>query len=153
MNSFGRVILIALFTASAAVCLGWNGQTGRDHQELFGDPWRSTEAKETGQFLSFYYFHPDGDGLYRFGKLGKVLTERFSWSVSGGELIIHFRNTGEKARTTYRVEPARDRRDVVKLTLAKDPRENRQSFSYFRDRPDRRAGRDPLERWQHVVGF
>ncbi|MBI3893288.1 MAG: hypothetical protein HY303_17355 [Candidatus Wallbacteria bacterium] len=123
--TFSMLLLLAV-----GACAAFNGQTAANHKELTGDPWYSRRADKVGEYFTFYFFNPDGDGIYRFGKLGKVLTERYSWKVSGGRLTLKFRNTGEKFTTGFRVSPADGGRK--RLTLEKDPREHGRPFAYFR---------------------
>lgn len=124
----GWPLLLLLLAAGA--CLAFNGQTTADHKELTGDPWYSNRAEKLGEYFTFYFFNPDGDGIYRFGRLGKVLTERFTWKISGGQLTLAFRNTGERRTTAFRVHPVDGGRK--RLTLERDPREGEKPFHYFR---------------------
>lgn len=127
---------LALALSLAGPVLAYNGQVDADHRELTGDPWYSRQATKLGEYFTFYYFNPDGDGIFRFGKLGKVLTERFRWKAGGGELTMVFGNTGEKAKTGFRVDPAPGKEGTVRLVLEKDPREGRKATEYFRKKRD-----------------
>ena len=98
--------------------------------ELAGVWWRF-DAGTTGDPLRFYYFHGDGTGLYRYGRVGASYTHSFDYDVpAAGNVRIRFRKTGVESTVRFQVElgegSARDW-----LTLADDPREA-ESTRYFR---------------------
>jgi hypothetical protein len=74
------------------------------------------DSKSDGDPVRFYFFHEDGIGLYRYGKIGLNTTNSFDWKVDGDDLVLTFRKTGEVVRTPFSV-------DKTTLTLAHDPKE------------------------------
>jgi hypothetical protein len=66
--------------------------------------------------VRFYFFHPDGIGLYRYGKLGLNTTNSFDWRVDGDVLELTFRKTGEVVKTKFTI-------DEGGLILHDDPKE------------------------------
>lgn len=85
-----------------------------------------------GSPVAFYYFHGDGKGLYRYGRVGLSNTHSFDYDVVDGELLLRFRKTGEQHQIAYRTEHegARDW-----LTLDYDPQEEAHGTRYFREQP------------------
>lgn len=82
--------------------------------------WHRFEATEEGDLLRFYFFHPDGFGLYRYGKVGLTNTHSFNYRAEGGRLALEFRKTGERHELPYRLEQDGGR---TWLALDDDPRE------------------------------
>ena len=74
------------------------------------------DARSDGDNVLFYFFHEDGIGLYRYGKIGLNTTNSFDWSVDGGDLVLKFRKTGETVRTPFHL-------DGKQLVLDRDPKE------------------------------
>lgn len=95
---------------------------------LAGIWWRYEPARR-GEPVRFYYFHGDGTGLYRYGKLGLTNTHGFDYDVVGDRLVLDFRKSGAHHEVEFvvRHEGARDW-----LELRTDPREPG-STRYFRD--------------------
>lgn len=98
--------------------------------ELAGIWWRYERGAE-GDPLRFYYFHGDGKGLYRYGRVGLTNTNSFDYDVEGETLVLRFRKTGEVHRVPFTVE-RKDGRDW--LVLDDDPREPG-GARYFRETP------------------
>ena len=94
--------------------------------------WSRFEAGGEGDPLRFYYFHGDGKGLYRFGRVGLTYTHSFDYGVEHGRLVLRFRKTGEAHRLSYRVEADTERTGRNWLVLDVDPREPT-ATRYFRD--------------------
>lgn len=82
--------------------------------------WHRFEATAEGDLLRFYFFHPDGFGLYRYGKVGLTNTHSFNYSAEGGRLELVFRKTGERHALPYRIEQEGGH---AWLVLDDDPRE------------------------------
>lgn len=83
--------------------------------------WMRYEGRGEGDPLRFWYFHGDGKGLYRYGKVGLANTHSFDYSVSrSGELSLRFRKRGEEHHTRAIVEVDED---GTWLRFAEDPRE------------------------------
>jgi hypothetical protein len=88
--------------------------------------------------VRYYYFHPDGLGLYRFGKQGLNYTHMFRYELRGSKLRLRFLRTGEKATTTFSVEaacPYGHARSSAWLVLDRDPREDGRRVRYRRRPP------------------
>lgn len=90
-------------------------------RELAGLWTRWPEAHSDGDAVRFWFFHPSGIGLYRFGKIGLNTTNSFDWHVDDGVLVLRFRKTGEVARTSFTLERSGGKRPSLLLTA--DPRE------------------------------
>ena len=93
--------------------------------------WQRWEASVDGDPIRFYYFHGDGHGLYRYGKVGLTNTHAFDYELTGDRLHLRFRKTGEAhdLRFTVEADPADPSR--AWLRLDGDPREP--GARYFRD--------------------
>jgi len=106
-----------------------------DEEAFAGDPlvgvWQRFEAHAEGDSVRFYYFHGDGNGLYRYGKVGLTNTHAFDYRVESGRVRLRFRKTGEEASMPFTItgDPERDGRSW--LTLDGDPRDG--EGRYFRD--------------------
>lgn len=101
--------------------------------------WWRYEAGTTGDRVRFYYFHGDGTGLYRYGRVGLTNTHSFDYDVEGDDLLLSFRKSGDKHVVRFRLE-RREQTGTARdwLTLYDDPREPG-ATRYFRtsDRPVR----------------
>ena len=91
--------------------------------------WQRHEALREGDPLRFYYFHPEGFGIYRYGKVGLTNTHSFDYDASQGLVDLRFRKTDRTHAVRYRFEH-RDGREW--LVLAGDPREDGPEIRYFR---------------------
>jgi hypothetical protein len=94
-------------------------------QEQAEDPlrgmWMRYEGRGEGDPLRFWYFHGDGKGLYRYGKVGLANTHSFDYSVGkGGEVSLRFRKRGEEHRLKATIE--QDEHGTW-LRFDEDPRE------------------------------
>ena len=95
-------------------------------RRLRGSWWRHLGGGQ-GDPVRFYYFHGDGKGLYRYGRVGFTNTHSYDYRVeraeaSGhGTLRIEFRKTGEVHHVHFALTRGEDGRD--RLTLVEDPRE------------------------------
>jgi hypothetical protein len=95
--------------------------------------WQRFDAVNEGDPLRFYFFHPDGFGLYRYGKVGLNNTHSFDYGGSQGVLDLRFRKTDRAHAVGYRFESQGGREWLV---LAGDPREHAAEVRYFK-LPDR----------------
>lgn len=97
----------------------------RSDVEVQADPlrglWTRYEQRGEGDPLRFWYFHGDGHGLYRYGKVGLANTHSFDYAISGDTLELTFRKTGERHRIDVHIE--RDDHDRTWLHMHDDPRE------------------------------
>jgi hypothetical protein len=90
--------------------------------------WTRYETRGEGEPLRFWYFHGDGKGLYRYGKVGLANTHSFDYEVDAGEAAGHkvgvalrFRKRGESHSLTAVLE--QDARGTTWMTLRGDPYE------------------------------
>lgn len=90
---------------------------------------RWPDRQREGDPVRFYYFHGDGHGLYRYGRIGFTNTHSFDYRADGDTLVVTFRKSGVRHRLSYRVEVGRDGRRV--LHLAHDPEENGATTDYY----------------------
>lgn len=103
---------------------------------LSGIWWRYDTAGQ-GERVRFYYFHGDGTGLYRYGRIGLTNTHSFDYDIvadeTGERLVLDFRKTGEHHEVPFSLRRGRaqgEPRDW--LELHDDPREPG-STRYFRE--------------------
>jgi hypothetical protein len=84
--------------------------------------WTRYDTRGEGDPLRFWYFHGDGKGLYRYGKVGLANTHSFDYAIEeGAELFLRVRKTGEEH--VLEVELERDDNGQTWLTLRDDPYE------------------------------
>ncbi len=116
MRTISRLAVVTslAFVTMLGLRLAWSAHT---HPKEVAGLWsRWPAAQSDGDPVRFYFFHEDGIGLYRYGKIGLNTTNSFDWKADGDELVITFRKTGQVVRTRYSVA------DHV-LTLLDDPKE------------------------------
>lgn len=83
--------------------------------------WSRYERKAEGGPIRFWYFHGNGKGLYRYGKVGLNTTNSFDYRVVDGQLELEFRKTGDVHRIGFEIR--RDENGDAWLSLADDPKE------------------------------
>jgi hypothetical protein len=93
----------------------WSKYSVEDTQIALGD-----SAEDMNAPVRFYYFHPDGIGLYRYGRVGLNNTHSYDYTTSDKGIHFRFRKTGEQSIAPYSLETV-DGVDV--LTFHQDPRE------------------------------
>ncbi|WP_293269363.1 hypothetical protein [Nannocystis sp.] len=91
--------------------------------------WQRFETLHEGDPMRFYFFHPDGFGIYRYGKVGLTNTHSFDFEGSQGALGLRFRKSGAEHTVAYRFETDGEREWLV---LRGDPREATAEVRYFR---------------------
>ncbi len=91
--------------------------------------WQRFDTLNEGDPLRFYYFHPDGFGIYRYGKVGLTNTHSFDYGGSQGVLDLRFRKTDRAHAVRYSFESEGGREWLV---LAGDPREHAPEVRYFK---------------------
>ncbi len=91
--------------------------------------WQRDPAHQVGDSLRFYYFHPAGYGLYRYGKVGLTNTHSFDYDAGDGSLSLQFRKTGSAHTVRYHLENDGEREWLV---LRGDPREDAEEVRYFK---------------------
>jgi hypothetical protein len=98
---------------------------------LSGIWWRYEQGAE-GDSVRFYYFHGDGKGLYRYGRIGHTHTHSFDYDVRGDRLTLSFRKSGARHEVRFRIE-REEGRDWI--ALEGDPREPLEAgpTRYFRE--------------------
>lgn len=93
-------------------------------QRMLSGIWWRYEPGISGEPVRFYYFHGDGTGLYRYGKVGLTNTHSFDYDVVGDRLVLDFRKSGEHHEVAFTLEPGREHGgDRDWLELREDPRE------------------------------
>ena len=91
-----------------------SGAAGNGDEELKGLWTRHPDAgKREDAPVAFYYFHSDGIGLFRFGKVGYNTTNSYNWSADDGTISLQYRKTGKQVRLPYRIEAGNPRVLVV----------------------------------------
>ncbi|MDP2343236.1 MAG: hypothetical protein Q8O67_19920 [Deltaproteobacteria bacterium] len=104
MRSFLAFLVVATALGGAFV-VGRGAGLGGSDDELKGLWTRWPEAgKREEAPVAFYYFHSDGIGLFRFGKIGYNTTNSYNWSTENGTIVLSYRKTGEVVRLPYRIE-------------------------------------------------
>lgn len=82
----------------------------------------------TGEPIRFYYFHGDGHGLYRYGRVGLTHTHSFDYRHEGDLLVVRFRKTGKEHQLSFSLETG-DRGERI-LQLHGDPEEAGEAVRY-----------------------
>jgi hypothetical protein len=100
--------------------------------------WQRWAADGEEDRVRFYYFHGDGHGLYRYGKVGLTNTHSFDYAVEGEAVRLRFRRTGEEHRLPFSIAADPEVAGREWLTLDADPREP--GARYFRDPVGAAAG-------------
>lgn len=96
--------------------------------------WSRYEPGPQGERLRFYYFHGDGTGLYRYGRVGLNHTHSFDYDVRGDRLVLDFRKTGDHHEVKFALRPGEGQGKRDWLELTDDPREPEpRSARYFRE--------------------
>jgi len=85
-------------------------------EDILHGLWMRYETRGEGDPLRFWYFHGDGKGLYRYGKVGLANTHSFDYDIEGAELYLRFRKSGEEHVIDVRVEHGDDGRTWLSLT-------------------------------------
>lgn len=103
--------------------LTWDASrdAGKHPKEVVGLWTRWPDARADGDLVRFWFFHPEGIGLYRYGKIGLNTTNSFDWHVEGQELVVKFRKTGEVAQTRFQLKAGDGKQRA--LVLLEDPKE------------------------------
>jgi hypothetical protein len=91
--------------------------------------WFREEPGGLGAPVRFYYFHGDGNGLYRYGKIGYTNTNSYDYSTKGNTLTLDFRKTGASHTTPFRIEKENGQEWLI---LEDDPKEK--GARYFKER-------------------
>ena len=88
--------------------------------------WRAVPGQGARQdTLRFWYFHGDGNGLYRYGTIGLNNTHSFDYEVVPGGVQLRFRKSGATHVVQARVE---DTPSGPSLTLDPDPEDPGASY-------------------------
>jgi len=117
-----------------------NAQVARDasrggEEAVTSDPlrgiWQRWAADAEEDRVRFYYFHGDGHGLYRYGRVGLTNTHAFDYAVEDGAVRVRFRRTGEQRELSFKIEADPQVEGREWLSFDADPREP--GARYFRD--------------------
>ena len=107
----------------------FTNQTPEPKADVLKGLWFRDEPGGLGAPVRFYYFHGDGNGLYRYGRLGYTNTNSYDYQVKDNTLTLSFRKTGVEHQSKFRLET----RDGLEwLILEDDPKEP--GARYFRER-------------------
>lgn len=96
------------------------------HDRLAG-LWTRFEGRSEGDPLRFWYFHGNGKGLYRYGRVGYANTHSFDYSLRGDTLELRFRKTGERHVLEVEID---EREGARSMRFGKDPREEGASYRF-----------------------
>jgi len=113
--------------------------------ELQGVWTRWPDHHADGEKARFYYFHGDGHGLYRYGRMGHTNTNSYRYRITdGGSVELTFNKSGERYSVPFRIHTGRDNTGSENtgsentgsdgrrvLRLEKDPREGGGTHEYF----------------------
>jgi len=95
-----------------------------ERQRALSGIWWRYEPGVSGEPVRFYYFHGDGTGLYRYGRVGLTNTHSFDYDVSGERLVLDFRKSGEHHEVAFTLEAGGEHGESRDwLELQGDPRE------------------------------
>ncbi len=126
---------------AAAAFLAWPSDRGDALHGLWARP--DLGAND----VRFYYFHPDGHGLYRYGHVGLNKTASFDYVVHGDTLELDFRKSGAEHAVRFTLEG-----DA--LTLLDDPYEPTPTKYVKKRGPMAAPSEHPFARmWTHVERF
>lgn len=90
-------------------------------EDMLHGLWMRYETRGQGDPLRFWYFHGDGKGLYRYGKVGLANTHSFDYDVENDELYLRFRKSGDEH--VMLIELERDDQGRTWMRLRDDPYE------------------------------
>jgi hypothetical protein len=107
--------------------------------------WFRYEPGGLGAPVRFYYFHGNGNGLYRYGRQGYTNTNSYDYEINNSTLTLNFRKTGVEHKTTFSIET----KDGLEwLTLQHDPKEP--GARYFKER--QQMSEPHLTDWSFSLG-
>jgi hypothetical protein len=98
--------------------------------ELLG-LWNRYESRAEGDPVRFWYFHGDGHGLYRYGRIGHTNTHSFNYRVEDGALELRFRKSGDAYHLDFKIVD--DCKGARWLSMTGDPREPGASYRHDRE--------------------
>jgi hypothetical protein len=98
--------------------------------------WSRYEGMSEGDPVRFWYFHGDGHGLYRYGKVGFNNTHSFDYSVDGDRVKLRFRKTGTEHELRATIE---EREAGRVLRFDADPRDPGARYTWARGPIDAHA--------------
>ncbi|MEQ9502619.1 MAG: hypothetical protein RIT81_37455 [Deltaproteobacteria bacterium] len=133
---------LAIGVALAATgALLWPSSEAPDLTGLWARPGLEDRA------VRFYYFHPGGHGLYRYGDVGLNKTASFDYTVDDERIQLVFRKTGAQHEVRYAL-------DGDALTLLDDPYESKPTRYTKRRGPIAESTAHPFARmWTHQQRF
>ena len=104
MRSFTAFLAVAGVLGGAFFVANSSGRGAAD-DELKGlwTRWPDAGKREDAP-VAFYYFHDEGIGLFRFGKIGHNTTNSYNWQTQDNTIVLTYRKTGAQVRMPYRIE-------------------------------------------------
>ena len=76
--------------------------------------WSQTQPVKDGDPVRFYYFHPGGIGLFRYGRMGLTQTRSFRYAIAQDRLQLDFVRSGARHSVPFTLKDGA-------LVLADDP--------------------------------
>lgn len=163
------ITLVAFAIAVAAVPLGVGLTPAPDDDDpataiertvMHDDPlvglWSVAAPDGRDDGVRFYYFHGNGQGLYRYGRVGYTNTNSFDYTTDGDVLRLSFRKTGARHEIRFAI---RDDGGRTSLVLEEDPK-NHGGGTYVRRRSEPVAPHEACDSpapagrmWLDRVGF
>jgi hypothetical protein len=161
LAAFATAVAAVPLAASIAPCdddrpVAIRDERPAEHDDPLVGLWAvpSPDGREDG--VRFYYFHGNGQGLYRYGRVGFTNTNSFDYSVDGDVLRLVFRKTGARHEIPFTI---REDSGGASLSLAHDPK-NPRNATYVQRRNEPVAPHEacnaPLpagRMWFDRVGF
>ena len=160
---------LALPLLTLSVFIGHGGPDAGEIQDQAADGeaqrdplrglWTQWESQSEGEPVSFWYFHGDGKGLYRYGLIGLTNTHSFDYVVRGSgedfDLDLRFRKSGDAHDLRAHI---RSDSESTWLTFDGDPRVPGASYRLIdssldlADRMSRRADTQSREAAKPGIG-
>lgn len=112
--------------------------------------WSRYEGMSEGDPVRFWYFHGDGHGLYRYGKVGYTNTNSFDYTVDGDQVEIRFRKTGQRHKVTAEIRELDGKRT---LKFDTDPRDPGAVYTWARPPISQEAESAPAGDEPHPAGL
>jgi hypothetical protein len=119
-------------------------------EDMLQGVWARRWGRAMGDDVRFYYFHGDGNGLFRYGKNGLTNTHSYDYRVlEPGKMRLSFRKSGETHDLAFRVKENKDGDRI--LVFDADPRSDGRSMGYvFEPMPEEQARITAPDDWKRT---